>query len=293
VAAIEEHLKYMIEGEDYKTLILELPIGDIEVTWERLSPEVKDQDFEVYQTRNRDIVMRVYRMLPHRVGIIEAASLGSGTGESQEETYKRAQVDPRQNVLEEFVDELLVRKTWTLIEFKFREIDVLDEAREMGLYVQASTTKVMTINELRNWLSRIVKDQDFPEYDDDRADIPVMFIEPELMAPVGFPGQPTIEPFGPAVEPAIAQLAAGPAWRTVDPDYANIARRMRAGLQERLAADRARVMGAFGVRRTQPALAGAAITQEGAPAGPAGAPLAGGGALTGSAPGGSADNGSG
>jgi capsid portal protein len=176
-AALREHLQYVIKGDDYRCLVLRLPNEEVEVEWEKLSEPQKDSDFQEYQGRNRDVIIRVYRMLPHRMGIIETASLGSGTGETQEETYKRAQIDPRQQMIDDFWNKLIEERGWKLIAYKSREIDVTDEQREMQLFSAAVASQVISVNEAREWLSRIVKDQDFPECDEDEADIPMWISE--------------------------------------------------------------------------------------------------------------------
>lgn len=176
-ASLEEHMRYLKEGDDYRILTLRLPSGELEVTWEKLNTELKDQNFQIYQTRNRDIIFRVYRMLPARAGVIETASLGSGTGESQNETYKRAQIDPRQLRFENFINTLLDQMTWTLVRFKCNEIDIVDEEREILIYSTAVTSKALSLNDKRAWLSRIIRDQDFPPSDEEFASLPDSLLE--------------------------------------------------------------------------------------------------------------------
>lgn len=252
--ALEEHMKHLVQGQDHRTLIVKLPRDTLEIEFEKLSTEPDFESFAGYQTRNRDMVVRAYRMLPHRIGIIETASLGTGTGETQEETYKRAQVDPRQLMLEDFFNQLLDEMGWTAVRFKFREIDVVDEAREMGLYSQAVTSKAMTLNEMRAWLSRIVKDQDFAPYtDDDQADIPLLLLELQVGGPLVLPPQ-----FGP-VEPVAPPVREPETPRTarVDPGFANIHRRLREGLGGKVRQHRQRVLAA-GRRNGDPQTAAAA-----------------------------------
>jgi len=171
-ASLEEHMRYLKEGDDYRILTLRLPTGELEVTWEQLNTDLKDMDFQVYQTRNRDIIFRVYRMVPGRLGVIETANLGSGSGESQNETYKRAQIDPRQLMFETFYNLLLDEMGWTLVRHKFNEIDIIDEEREILIFSTAVGSKALTLNDKRAWLSRIIRDQDFPPSDEEFANLP-------------------------------------------------------------------------------------------------------------------------
>jgi capsid portal protein len=220
-ASLEEHMRYLKEGDDYRILTLRLPSGELEVTWEKLNTELKDQDFQVYQTRNRDIIFRVYRMLPARAGIIETASLGSGTGESQNETYKRAQIDPRQQRFENFIDSLLDDMGWRLVRFQFNELDIVDEEREILIYSTASASKAMSLNDKRAWLSRIIRDQDFPPSDEEFANLPDQLLELVVAGTLqqagivgpwasGYPivRQPRVEPLEDGIQALRARVAA-------------------------------------------------------------------------------------
>jgi capsid portal protein len=184
--AIVEHMHYIIQGDDHRTLILRLPTGEIETKWEKLDTGIEDKDFLLgFRTSNRDIVVGVYRVLPRRLGIVETANLGGGSGESEEETYKRAQIDPRQELVEAFYNAILDRWQMTLVRHKFREIDVMDEQREMSLFAAASASGSLSENEERAWLSTIRKDQDFPERETDLADIPKWEVEMQIAGVLG------------------------------------------------------------------------------------------------------------
>lgn len=188
VDSIEEHMKFLQEGEDYRVMTVRLPTGQVDITLEKLNTAIQDQEFAGYQKDNSAAIVRVYRMLPQRLGIIETAQLGSGSGETQEETYKRAQIDPLQELVEAALNAALDSAGFDAIRARFPEMDVLDEARELNMYVQASATGDISINEGRAWLSRIVKDQDFPEDPSEFAFIPKKLLEYEmaqLLAPGG------------------------------------------------------------------------------------------------------------
>lgn len=194
---LQEHLQMLVEGDDYRMVIQKVPSDRAKFTWQEISTSLDYNDVQGYELDNRDSVIRAYRVPPHRLGIIETASLGSGTGESQGETYKRGRVDPNQGMLEEFVNELMWEKGFDLLRFKFNELDTLDEQREMGILSQAVVTKAISVNEIRSWLSRIVKDQDFPAWqEDEEADIPIYILEavrggaiPGSVGGFGFPQQ--------------------------------------------------------------------------------------------------------
>lgn len=185
---IEEHMKFLQEGEDYRVLVVRLPTGQIEVELEKLGTSIQDQEFAGYQHDNSKAIIRVYRMMPERLGIIETAQLGSGSGESQAETYKRSQVDPLQAILEADLNAALDSAEMKALRAKFPEIDVLDEAREMSLFVQADNSGNISVNEGRAWLGRIVKDQEFPEVENEWANIPKKLLEYQMAQLMG-PGE--------------------------------------------------------------------------------------------------------
>jgi len=259
VANLEEHLKHLINHDDHRTAIVELPSDIVDVVWEKLIPDAKDQDFPQYKLDNRDTIIRVYGVPPHRVGIVETANLGTGSGESQEEMYKRAQVDPRQKPFELFMDEILAER-WDLLQFKFRELDILDEQREADILTKAVQTKAVSINEVRRWLSRIVKDQDFSDYDDDLADMPIGILEFQMGGQIVGGGFPTVEPFAPeipeveeglpTVPNTLSMMPAGarflPRQFASDPEFRNYTRSLRDGQRGRMARMRDRIMGRGG-----------------------------------------------
>lgn len=178
---IEEHMKYMIEGEDHRTLTLRCLTGDFEVEFKELGGEPSDQEWGGYQDTNKDNIIHVYRMLPSKIGIIETASLGTGSGESQDETYKRSQIEPRQLMLESFWNLQLQELGVTTFEFRYDDIDVLDEQREAQTLVAIASTGALSINDIRAWASRIVRDQDFPpEEEMEGADVPIKLLDLQI-----------------------------------------------------------------------------------------------------------------
>jgi capsid portal protein len=262
--AIREHMEYVLKGDDYRTLILRVPTGEMETTWTKLTTEFEPAGLDAYQLRNRDVTIRVYRVPPHRLGIVETANLGSGSGESQDETYKHAQVDPRQERLEDFWDELLKRRGFRGLSFLYRDIDVTDEVREMQLYVMADATGALSVNEGRRWLSRMVKDQDFPDLDEDDADTPKYLLEARAAQTGGGleglfgSGGALPEREGAGALPSPAGGAGGlpaPAMQgtlAFDPGYARVRREMQSRMG-RMRERRARLLEvAAGARRPAP-----------------------------------------
>lgn len=254
---IEEHMKYMIEGEDHRTLTLRCLTGDFEVEFKELGGEPSDQEWGGYQETNRDNIIHVYRMLPQKIGIIETASLGTGSGESQDETYKRSQIEPRQLMLESFWDQQLGELGVTTLEFRYEDIDVLDEQREASTLVAIASTGALSINDIRAWASRIVRDQDFPAEEElEGADVPIKLLDLQIAGlEVGGAGEqsPASGPPRPGgargMLAALAGLASGGRTQPEPPSAADSLSRIRAGTGSiqngaRRAGDRRRLLAA-------------------------------------------------
>jgi capsid portal protein len=175
--SLAEHMKYMLEGEDHRALIARIPTGEYELVFERVGDLPSDQEWGQYQKDNRDNIIHVYGMMPKQLGIIETASIGTGSGESQDETYKRSQIEPRQEMFEAFWDLQLDELGFHAVRHQFHEYDVLDEQREATIAIGFAGTGAFSINDIRAWASRIIKDQDFPPEDLEGADVPIKLLD--------------------------------------------------------------------------------------------------------------------
>jgi capsid portal protein len=181
---LEDHMEYMVKGQDHKTLTLLLPTGNVELEFMRVGDLPSDQEWGQYQKDNRDTILRVYRIRPEELGIIETAHLGSGTGENQAERYKRAQIEPSQTVFEDFWNGILDAGDFLLVRFAYAELDIIDEAVEITMCSAAAGTGGISVNDIRRWLSRVIKDQDFPDDEDEMASIPYKILELKFGQPM-------------------------------------------------------------------------------------------------------------
>lgn len=163
---LDEQLQLAARGSDYENAVLRIPKDVMEFEMKPLGSAINDAEFMGYKVANRDTQLRVYGMPPSRLGIIETANLGTGSGETQLETYKRAIVDPDQEMLEDLYNAILDEYGLTLVRFQYKDIDIVDEQREMQLYSAASAAGAISVNEEREWLSRITADQDFPPFEE-------------------------------------------------------------------------------------------------------------------------------
>jgi capsid portal protein len=191
---IEEHMKYLIEGEDHRTMTLRVPVGEYEVVFEKIGGDPKDMEWAAYQEANRDNIIHAYGMQPSKLGIVESASLGTGSGESQDETYKRSQIEPRQEMLEGFWNIVLDQLGYTAVRFKYHELDVTDEQRESSILIGVAGTGALSINDIRAWASRITKDQDFPPEEMEGATIPIKLLDLQVAGLLAMAEQQTGAP---------------------------------------------------------------------------------------------------
>jgi len=162
----------------HKTLILEVPPArkdeqPAKITLKELQQQTIDAHFRNYRKDNRDEIIRAHNMPPFRIGIIETASLGTGTGSAQMENYREAVIEPLQQRLAYRFTRLLIQSDagfgFKDFEFKFNPFTV--EQRETLSKVHETYAKigVLTINEIRRELG-------LPTVDG--GDVLVMFVAP-------------------------------------------------------------------------------------------------------------------
>lgn len=182
---IENHLLNVCKGDDYRTLVMEVPAG-IEVDMKKVSVDVEDASHIQYTETNSDLILRANAMMPNRVGKIESGNIGGGTGETQIEIYKNSTVKPAQEMFERQINAILHADRpkglglKTLL-FKFDEIDSIDEKREADVAGIIAGTGWMTVNEGRAYMSQFLKTKLDP-IDEPWADLPIQLVIPQLAA---------------------------------------------------------------------------------------------------------------
>jgi PBSX family phage portal protein len=145
--------KYFLEelkGRFHKTLVLSLPAG-CEVIFQELDIEVKEGSFRMFRVDNRDQIIHVHQVPPARVGIIETANLGSGSGYSQAEMYKDAVIEPEQSQVESRYNKLIVRGGFGIDDWEFRleDIDIRDFMEMSTIVKNLSESNSFSPNEIR------------------------------------------------------------------------------------------------------------------------------------------------
>lgn len=203
---IAEHFKNLIKGDDYKTLLQTLPVG-VTLKLERLSAPFDYDMLRPYRIDNRDEIVRSQRMMPNRIGIIEAGNIGGGTGESQIEIYKSSLIKPLQEMVERVFNAILHSHKplgfgLTTVRFKFDEIDSIDEAREAQIAAILSQTGWLDVNEGRAYITQFLKLK-LAQKDEPWADLPLQVLLPQLAQ--FFDIDPSLQ-MEPGITPGISQF---------------------------------------------------------------------------------------
>jgi len=146
--------------------------------------DVNDSSHQQYRKDNRDEILRSQGMQPGRLGIVESGNIGSGSGESQIEVYKTSTVKPPQEMLERQINAILHANEpaglgLKTVNFKFDEIDSIDEAREASIANLLAQTGWLTVNEGRAYASQFLKIHLDP-IEEPWADLPMQIVVPQL-----------------------------------------------------------------------------------------------------------------
>jgi PBSX family phage portal protein len=157
---IEDFFQKEVKGTNngHKTLILEIPPGKkdeqpAKIQLMPLQPQVKDGYFTNFRRDNRDEIIRAHNMPPFRIGIIEVANIGSGTGTAQLLNYQQSVILPRQKKIEYRINKLLIQnpagfgfKDW---EWSLVPVDISEKERMALVHERYGKLGAMTINEIR------------------------------------------------------------------------------------------------------------------------------------------------
>ena len=139
--------------------------GNIDVEFKPLSTEQKEASFRMYRQDNRDEVLAAHAVPPYRAGIAQEGALGGSTAREATEVYRESVVTPRQNRLENLVNELLLADydQWV---WKLETLDTSDEAHDLdvlrGLFEMGAVTPREVTAYLGERFGATVSDDDPP-----------------------------------------------------------------------------------------------------------------------------------
>jgi len=167
---IESHFQELSKNP-HSTLILSVPSredgGDVKIQFEPLSLDVKDASFRLYRRDNRDEVISAHGVPPYRLGIAETGSLGGSTAEESTKIYKNSVINPRQEILEALINQWIVSHEWGFNtkdwEFKFREIDLEDEAHDIDMVSKLFDMGAVRIRDLIRYFGGRFSLEDDPD----------------------------------------------------------------------------------------------------------------------------------
>ncbi|MBB6285146.1 phage portal protein [Geobacillus subterraneus] len=131
---IRRYFQQDIKRNRHSTLVVtaQKPQGDfsdtpIEIKFQALSVETKEASFRMLRADNRDEILSAHGVPPYRAGIVVEGSLGGSTARESTEIYKQSVIEPRQDMLENVMNRLLlVGLGVTDWRFRFKDIDTKD-----------------------------------------------------------------------------------------------------------------------------------------------------------------------
>lgn len=176
---ILDHFK-AIKGDPHRTIVIPVPgqAGDeatqVEVTFERLSVDVKDASFRLYKQDNALEICISHGMPPYRVAWPIVGSLGGSTALEMTQIYNDSVIQPRQETWEQRLQRAILGAKGlglTTVELKAKRLDTRDMAKdilvsqafwEMGLADRGTLAKFYNLPELPPDLAAEFKSEPAP-----------------------------------------------------------------------------------------------------------------------------------
>lgn len=107
----------------------------------------EDMDFLELMKFARDMIITAYGLQPAKLGIIETANLGSGSGESQNQMFKDT-LDSNATIIEGAFNKILGHNGFREI-FSFEPMDIEDKLQRARIEANKLSNGVVTVNEVR------------------------------------------------------------------------------------------------------------------------------------------------
>ena len=150
---IQDYFSTHIKGQAHSTLVIPIPAsagGDVSVTFERLSSEVKEGSFQETKKNNQYDIIVSHGMSPAIIGMVESASLGSGKGTAQTSVYKNRVVIPRQQKWQRVLNNLFkLGLGVTKVGIEFEELDIDDKRELKDILIAYMQDGALNRNEVR------------------------------------------------------------------------------------------------------------------------------------------------
>ena len=154
-----------VKGRNHGTLIVPLPAslgGDVDIKFEKLEASIQDASFDKYRKSNRDEILVANRVPAPKVGVYDNANLA--VSRDADKTFKVQVVGPDQKIIEKKINNI-VKEFTDLLDFRFEQIDLVDEDVQSKIRDRYLRTEVVSPNEVRNMLG-------LPDRDDGDEELP-------------------------------------------------------------------------------------------------------------------------
>lgn len=138
-----------IKGNNHGTLFVPLPASlgrEVDIKFEKLENTVQEASFDKYRKSNRDEITVANRVPAPKIGIYDNANLA--VSRDADKTFKNQVVGPDQKILEKKINRI-VKEFSDKKQFKFAEIDIIDEDLRSRIWDRYLRTEVITPNEVR------------------------------------------------------------------------------------------------------------------------------------------------
>lgn len=129
------------EGKHKGTLTLQ------GATYNTMSTSNRDMDFISLMNYARDRIITAFGVQPSKIGVRETASLGSGTGESQDKDFQKT-LNGRYKIIEEQFNKVLGRHGFTEV-FEYNREDIENKKNRADIENIRLSNGSITINEVR------------------------------------------------------------------------------------------------------------------------------------------------
>jgi PBSX family phage portal protein len=128
--------KYLdkVQSEPHSNLVFGIPSredgGKVEIKFVPLAIDIKDASFRMYRKDNRDEIISAHRVPPYRIGINETGSLGGNTAKESTGIYIDSVVNPRQSMIEAYINKFILRDNFEIYDWVFRLNDLDTQSEE-------------------------------------------------------------------------------------------------------------------------------------------------------------------
>lgn len=156
----------------HKTLYLPINDSEIEIKFEKLAMDMKNQDasFDKLRTRTRDNIVSAHGVPPRLVGIVAAGQLGGG-GENQGQlkTFRETTIGPRQMMFKEKLAPVFREMFGSDLDWSFEQLDTAIQESASTFYPAMISAGILTVDEAREELGYGPREEESEEGLDDES----------------------------------------------------------------------------------------------------------------------------